>query len=250
MHPVIALEALDPGLQLLTLDRPAKRNALTRELIEQLTLALRDAARDPTVRGVILNGAGKSFCAGVDLHEFAQGTVESGRRLIEALRDLCATVRTLPKPVVCAIHGHCLGGALELAACCDFRVCTPDAQLGMPEVLLGIPSVIDAVMLTHHVGAGRARELLLTGDPIDGETAYAWGLANRLAPPEAFVRTAADLLRQVTRHAPEVIAAQKTLHQQWLDLPYSEAVERSIEPLLDAVRAGRPEQAARALLER
>ena len=171
------------------------------------------------------------------------------RRLIEALRDLCATVRTLPKPVVCAIHGHCLGGALELAASCDFRVCTPDARLGMPEVSLGIPSVIDAVMLAHHIGAGRARELLLTGDPIDGETAYAWGLANRLAPPEALARTAADLLRQVTRHAPEVIAAQKTLHQQWLDLPYSEAVERSIEPLLDAVRAGRPQQAARALLE-
>src|SRR5438128_9109698 len=133
MHTVIALEDLDPDLQLLTLDRPAKRNALTRELIEQVTHALRNAARDPTVRGVILNGAGKSFCAGIDLHEFAQGTVESAPRLIEALRDLCATVRTLPKPVVCAIHGHCLGGALELAVACDFRVCTPDARLGMPE---------------------------------------------------------------------------------------------------------------------
>ena len=86
--------------------------------------------------------------------------------------------------------------------------------------------------------------------PVDGETAYAWGLVNRLAPAEALTRTAADLLRQVTRHGPEVIAAQKALHQQWLDVPYSDAVERSIEPLLDAFRAGRPQQAARGLLER
>jgi enoyl-CoA hydratase len=81
---------------------------------------------------------------------------------------------------VCAIHGHCLGGAIELAVSCDFRVCTPDARLGMPEVLLGIPSVIDAVMLAQHIGARRARELLLTGDPIDGERPMpgAWPIAS------------------------------------------------------------------------
>jgi enoyl-CoA hydratase len=117
-------------------------------------------------------------------------------------------------------------------------------------VFLGIPSVIDAVMLAQHVGTGRARELLLTGDPIDGQTAFGWGLANRLAPADQLVQTAIRLLEAVTRHAPEVIAAQKRLHQEWLELPYTQAVEQSIEPLVDAFRAGRPQRAAAQRLTR
>jgi len=247
---VIVATRLEAGLLLLELNRPEKRNALTRGLIEQLTQHVREAGQQQAARGVVLAGAGPSFCAGVDLEEFASGLVESGRALIEALAALCASVRDLPKPVACAIQGHCLGGALELAACCDFRVCSPEARLGMPEVFLGIPSVIDAVMLVRHVGAARAHELLLTGEPIDGQTAYAWGLANRLAPPERLVDTAVELLQQVTRHDPEVIAAQKRLHQAWLELPYTHAVELSIEPLLEAFRAGRPQRLAAARLAR
>jgi enoyl-CoA hydratase/carnithine racemase len=203
-----------------------------------------EAGQETSVRGVVLAGEGPSFCAGVDLDEFASGSVDSGRALIEALRALCATLRSLPKPVACAIQGHCLGGALEVAGCCDFRVCSPDARLGMPEVFLGIPSVIDAVMLERHVGAGRAHELLLTGEPISGQTAHQWGFVNRLAAADRLIDEAVGLLELACRHAPEVIAAQKQLHQAWLELPYSEAVQRSIQPLLDAFRAGRPQRLA------
>jgi enoyl-CoA hydratase len=247
---MILFERLDGELLLVTLNRPAQRNALGRPLIEQLASTLDQARLDSTVRSVVLAGAGPSFCAGVDLHEFAEGSPESASALIGALKDLCALVRGLPKPIACAIQGHCLGGALELAACCDFRVCTPDARLGMPEVFLGIPSVIDAAMLRHHIGAGRAHELLLTGDPVSGETAYRWGLVNNLAPPERLIEAAAELVGRASRHAPEVIAAQKRLHQHWLDLPYEEAVERSIQPLLEAFRAGRPQRAATARLRK
>ncbi len=241
---MIASEPLGNELRLLTLQRPEKRNALSRELIEQLTAELRLSEADPAIRGVILAGAGPSFCAGVDLHEFARATPDSARFLIEALGALCKTVRGLSKPVACAIQGHCLGGALELAACADFRIATPDAQLGMPEVVLGLPSVIDAVMLGHLIGVGRAREILLTGEPISGETAFQWGLVNRLASAQDVIEVAADLLGQATRHLPEVIAAQKRLHQQWLDLPYSEAVERSVDSLVDAFRSGHPQRFA------
>ena len=235
---------------LVQLERPEKRNALTRPLIEQLTASLRELAENASVRGIVLAGAGPSFCAGVDLHEFADGTPESGGRLIAALAELCATVRRHPKPIAAAIQGHCLGGALELAACCDVRVCTLDAQLGMPEVFLGIPSVIDAVMLGHLIGVGRARELLLTGDSISGETAYAWGLANRLAPAADLIGVALDVLGHITRHDPEVIAAQKRLHQEWLDMPYQAAVEASRSALVEAFRAGRPQRLASARLKR
>lgn len=237
-------------LVVLRLERPEKRNALTRPLVEQLTQELRRTALDVAIRGVILAGAGPSFCAGVDLHEFAEGTPETARQLIHALAELCASVRRLPQPVACAIQGHCLGGALELAACCDFRICAPDARLGMPEVFLGIPSVIDAAMLERIVGSGRARELLLSGEAISGETAYTWGLATRLAPPHELVNVAAEVLGTVTRHDAHVVAAQKRLHQEWLELPYSEAVERSIESLIEAFRDGRPQRLAAARLRR
>lgn len=226
------------------LERPQKRNALTQPLIEQLSRELESVANDATIRGVVLAGAGPSFCSGIDLHEFADGSPERARALIGSLRELCLTVRCIPKPIACAIHGHCLGGALELAACCDFRVCTPDALLGMPEVTIGIPSVIDAVMLGHLVGTGRARELLLTGEPISGELAYDWGLVNRLAPVADLVQVASKLVSLASRHQPEVVAAQKRLHQEWLELPYEQAVERSIEPLVDAFRNGWPQRTA------
>jgi enoyl-CoA hydratase len=241
---VIRVESLEGDVLLVRLNRPEKRNALTRPLIEQLTAELQRAAEDAAVRAIVLAGAGPSFCAGVDLQEFVQGTPETGRALIDALAELCSTARRHPKPIACAIQGYCLGGALELAACCDLRVCAPDAQLGMPEVFLGIPSVIDAVMLGHLIGVGRARELLLTGDTISGQTAYDWGLASRLAPAADVVHAASELLGRITRHAPEAIAAQKRLHQDWLDLAYEAAVEHSKHALVDAFRAGRPQHFA------
>ncbi len=114
----------------------------------------------------------------------------------------------------------------------------------MPEVFLGLPSVIDAVMLGHLIGVGRARELLLTGEPISGETAFQWGLVNRLASLDDLIDVAADLVHLATRQLPDVIAAQKRLHQQWLDLPYSEAVDRSVDALVDAFGTGHPQQLA------
>ena len=238
------------GLRLLALGRSEKRNALTRPLLVELIAELERVGSDLDVRGVILAGDGPSFCAGVDLHEFSEGDPETGLQLISLLRDLCATVRRLPKPVAVAIQGHCLGGALELAACCDFRVCAPDAELGMPEVHLGLPSVIDAVMLERHLGISRAHELLLVGDPISGQTAFDWGFANRLAAAGDLVATAVTLLGLVTRHDPAVIAAQKRLHQDWLNTPYDVAVEASMQSLVDAFREGRPQRIAAARLRR
>jgi enoyl-CoA hydratase len=241
---MLLVERLGADLLHVTLNRPEKRNALSLALIEQLTELLRRADSDDDVRAVVLAGAGPSFCAGVDLHELATASTQHARTLIVALEKLCATVRRLSKPVACAIQGHCLGGALELAACCDFRVCTADAQLGMPEVFVGMPSVIDAVMLGHLIGVGRARELLLTGEPISGRTAVDWGLCNRQASPAQLVQATVELLSLVTRHHPQVIAAQKRLHQEWLDVPYEQAVHNSIAALEDAFTSGQPQQIA------
>jgi enoyl-CoA hydratase/carnithine racemase len=241
---------LGDGLRLVRFNRPEKLNALSREAIQELDQVLLAADAEPTVRGIVLAGAGPSFCAGVDLREFATASSADANRLIVALQHACRTLRWLSKPVACAIQGHCLGGALELAACCDLRVCASDARLGMTEVFLGIPSVIDAVMLQHLVGVGRAHELLLTGDSISAETAERWGLVHRVVAAERLLDETTQVLRRVTRHAPEAVASQKRLHQRWLEMPYEAAVGDSLGPFLDAFGTGRPQQIATARLAR
>lgn len=236
-------------LRLIWLDRQQKRNALNLGMVEAIRDLLRQSAEDGSVRGVILAGVGPSFCAGVDLAEFARGTPESVQLLITALAEACHAVLTNPKPVAVAIRGHCLGGALELACACDFRVATPDARLGMPEVGLGIPSVIHAALIQRHVGLGRAQELVLTGDPIGADRARDWGLVNTVVKPEELIDACRELLKRVTRHDSAAVARQKRLNADWLDLPLTQAVSRSRVELVKSFSTGVPQELARRRLE-
>jgi len=208
------------------------------------------ATGDRAVRAVVITGEGESFSAGVDLNEFARASPETALTLIETLKDLCAEARTSPKPVVCAVRGHCLGGALELALAADLRVCTPDAQFGMPEVAVGLPSVIDAALLVSYVGLGRARELVLTGDPIDAEQALAWGLVNQVVAGERLLDEALALAGRVTRHHPSAIRAQKELVEDWLNEPLQDAIDGSVNFLVESFREGVPQRTAREMLAR
>jgi len=244
---VIRAERAD-GLAQIWIDRPAKRNALTAPMVETIRDELRLAAADPAVRGVVVAGAPPSTCAGVDLVEFSTGTPESVRRLIDALGEACSAARRCPKPVAMAIRGHCFGGALELACACDFRVAAPGALLAMPEVALGIPSVIDAALIERHVGAGRARELILTGEPVTAEVALGWGLVNRVVAEERLLDACRELLAAVTRHDPAAIERQKRLFSDWDNLPLDQAIERSKEALTASFAGGVPQRLAQERL--
>jgi enoyl-CoA hydratase/carnithine racemase len=236
-------------LALIWIDRPAKRNALTLAMVEALRDELRRVGDDPAVRGVVLAGAPPSTCAGVDLAEFAAGTPERIRRLIDALGDACAAARRCPKPVAMAIQGHCFGGALELACACDFRVAAPGALLAMPEVALGIPSVIDAALIERHVGAGRARELILTAEPVAAEEALAWGLVNRVVPADRLLDACRELLGAVARHDAAAIGRQKQLFVEWDNLPLDQAIERSKEALTASFAGGVPQRLAQERMQ-
>jgi enoyl-CoA hydratase len=239
------------GLRLVWLDRPSKRNALTIGMVESIRDILREAAEERRVICVLLAGVGPSLSSGVDLQEFAGGTVDNAQTMVMALADACAAALACPKPVAVAIHGHCLGGALELACACDFRVASPDARLGMPELGLGIPSVVHAAVLQRHIGLGRAQELLLTGESIDADTALAWGLVNRVVEQDALLQACQELLSRVTRHDAEAVARQKRLLWERQELPLSEAVDRSRAQLVESFATGLPQELARRrLLER
>ena len=230
--------------------RPEKRNALTLEAIRELRDQVSQAPGERGVRAVLITGEGPSFSAGVDLHEFESASAESALTLIETLKDLCAEARNSPLPIGCAIRGHCLGGALELALAADLRVCAAGASFGMPEVAVGLPSVIDAALLVPYLGLGRTRELLLTGDSISAETALQWGLVNSVVADSELLDATLALLGRVTRHHAGVIRAQKELIEDWLNEPLQDAIDGSVGFLVESFREGTPQRTARELLAR
>ena len=247
---MIRTDNLEGGIRLVVIDRPEKLNAMTREMVRTLRDRVSDAEGDRKVRAVVITGEGSSFSAGVDLNEFANGSADSAHALIEMLKDLCALIRNMPKPVAVAVRGHCLGGALEVAMASDFRVCAPDASFGMPEVAVGLPSVIDAALLMHYVGLGRAKEMLLTGEPIGAEQALAWGLVNRVVEADRVLPQAVALAATVAGHHPSTVRAQKELIEDWLNEPLEESIENSIPFLVESFREGVPQKTAREILER
>ena len=177
------------GIARITLDRPERRNALNRALIEELKDSLALAESDERVRVIVIGGSGPDFCAGADLREL-QEAVEAGpdASLAEAraLGDLFVLIRKLGKPVVALVHGQALAGGAGLATACDLVLARADARLGYPEVRLGfVPAMVMAI-LRRSLGEKRAFELIALGDSIDADTAYRFGLVNRVFEVESF----------------------------------------------------------------
>src|SRR5205814_2383774 len=140
---------------------------------------------------------------------------ESAEAFIARLRELCEAVRQFPAPVIARLPGWCLGGGLEVAAACDFRIAAHDAMFGMPEVKVGIPSVIHAALLPRLIGWGRARWLIMTAATIDAPTAHSWGLVDAVAPEGGLDAAVEATVAQILQCGPEAMRAQKALLRQW-----------------------------------
>ena len=174
------------GVARITIANAAKLNTLNRAVMTALIDAVGNLAVDPTLRVVILRGAGaRAFIGGADITEMATLDANSARAFITLVHRSCDVFRRLPVPVIARIQGYVLGAGLEVAAACDMRVAASDAIFGMPEVRIGIPSVVEAALLPQLIGWGRTRELLLTGETIDAATAERWGLVEQVVAPEA-----------------------------------------------------------------
>ena len=185
----LVLSEDDGHVRHLILNRPEKRNAFNPELIQALHEAASAAADDPDVHVVVLRGAGKVFSAGVDLMGLGGQLSGDGMTDIRPFRrawiEAVNLLEDMAKPVVCAIHGGCYGGALETALACDIRIVTEDARLSLPETQLGLlPDVGGSTRLPQVVGLGRAKDLILTSREIDGVEAERIGLANQVVPAD------------------------------------------------------------------
>jgi enoyl-CoA hydratase len=204
-------------------------NILSTPVINGVRDGLERLAQDGAIRVLVLTGQSeRSLIGGADIKEMATLDQKSAEAFITRLRDLCEAVRAFPAPVIARMPGWCLGGGLEVAAACDFRVAAVDAKFGMPEVRVGIPSVIHAALLPRLIGWGRARFLVMTAASIDAATALAWGLIDRVAPQGGLDAAVEELVTMLSECGPEALRSQKALLRQWEELPLMESINLSI----------------------
>jgi enoyl-CoA hydratase len=211
---ILLVEETDWGVRLV-LNRPAKLNAINAELRESLTTAIANASADDRVRVIAIAGAGRAFCAGYDLSEAAPATAWDWRDVLA--RDVEATlaVWSCPKPVIAQVHGYALAGGLELAMACDLIVAADDAQLGEPEIRFGSAPV--TLLMPFVIGQKRTRELLMTGDLIDGTEAERIGLVNRVVPVAGLAAEVDALAAKLARVPPDVMAPTKLMLNRAMD---------------------------------
>jgi enoyl-CoA hydratase/carnithine racemase len=235
----------------LTIDNPAKLNSLNTALMDEIVVKMAGVAADPELRLAILCGAGgRAFVGGADISEIAALDHVSARRFITSVHCCCAVFRHLPVPVIARIDGYALGAGLELAAACDLRVAGENSAFGMPEVAIGIPSVVEAALLPKLIGQGRARRLLLTGETIGAAEALAWGLVDVVAPADRLDSAVDRLARPILAAGPRAIRLQKSLILDWEELPAGMAIARGVDAFVAAFDSDEPARMAGAALAR
>ena len=227
----------DGGVARIFLNRPQKVNALNSATLDALVAIL--AKVDENVRVLVLGGHGAAFCGGADVNELAKLDPDSAREFVGRIHRVCATLRALPVPVVARLHGAVIGAGLEIAAACDLRVAARGTRFAMPEVKLGIPSVVEAALLPRLMGSGRAAWLVLTGEPIDAERAYEWGLVESLCAASDLDQTVAGVVQSLLAADRAALRAQKELLQLWDEQPLAASIAASIERFAQAYTIGR-----------
>jgi enoyl-CoA hydratase len=213
-----------------TLDNEAKLNTLNRALMTELIEVMAGLAQDAALRAVVLTGAGtRAFVGGADITEMAVLDRDSAAQFITLVHRCCEAIRRLPVPVIGRILGFALGAGMELAAACDFRVAAGTAKFGMPEVKLGIPSVVEAALLPHLIGWGRTRELLLLGEIHSAVELESWGFLEKLVPPSELDAAVEGWLAALVSAGPEAVKLQKRLIRHWEEVSIPEGIKAGID---------------------
>jgi enoyl-CoA hydratase/carnithine racemase len=198
---------------------------------------------------LVLAGAGnKAFIGGAFIDEMAVLDEASAREFITRVHRACDALRCFPAPVIARIQGVTLGAGLEMAACCDIRIAAEEAVFGMPEVKLGIPSVVEAALLPRLIGAGRARWLLLTGNSIGARQALEWGLVEQVVPREALDMAVEGAVKALLANGPEALRAQKLLIKRWEDESLPAGIAAGIDAFAASYSGSEPRERMAALL--
>jgi enoyl-CoA hydratase len=238
-HAKVALD--ERGVATVTIANAGGLNLLSTPVISDLRAAFIALSQTQDVRAVVLRGTGdKAFVAGADIKEMGTLEPSNARTFIDGLRQLCEAVRQCPVPVIARLPGWTLGGGLELAAACDIRLASNRAQFGMPEVKVGIPSIIHAALLPRLIGQGRAGWLLLTGENIDAAQAQAWALVDSVVPLDRLDGEVERMASQFASYGPFVIRQQKRLLREWQSTDLETSILRGVDEFASAFETGEP----------
>jgi enoyl-CoA hydratase len=244
-EPVLLIERQD-GVATLTLNRPRAMNALSRELRLAIARAFSSLGEDPEIGAVIVTGAGRAFCAGLDLKELG-GEADSspGPAALEGEGDMIRTMRAFDRPVIGAVNGFAVTGGFELALACDFLVASSEARFADTHARVGIlPGWGLSQLLPRRIGIGRAKELSFTGNYLDAEQALAWGLVNRVVPPDELLPTCRALAADILSCDPRSVRGIKRVYDEGYATSLAEGLRLEGRASLEHSRAVRPEEIA------
>src|SRR6266511_4422112 len=230
LNPHCGVDRDDRGVVRLSICNAGTLNILSSAVTDGVREGFEKLAGDKSIRAVILAGQSeKSMIGGADIKEMAKLDQKSAEAFITRLRDLCEAVRNFPAPVIARLPGWCLGGGLEVAAACDFRIAAHDARFGMPEVRVGIPSVIHAALLPRLLG---------------------WGLVDVVAKEGRLDAAVEHTVKALLECGPEALRAQKALLRQWEELPLTESVNLSVGVFGKSFLTGEPQRLMQGFLDR
>ncbi len=221
-------------------DNARRLNVLNPSALHDLTETFHALSAEEDLRVVVFSGAGgRAFIGGADINHMAgMRSSEDGRAFITMVHKLCQSIRDCPVPVICRMEGYTLGAGLEVAAACDLRIATDTAHFGMPEVKVGIPSVVEAALLPRLIGWGRTSWMLLTGENIDARTAEAWGMVEEVVEAAKIEAAVERCVHSIVDATPLAVRAQKRLMRRWERLPLDEAVQAGIDAFAQSVTEG------------
>jgi enoyl-CoA hydratase len=238
----LRFEAREAGaIAYASIENAAKLNTLNVANMTQFVETIEPLRSRDDLRAVVLTGAGdKAFIGGANIIEMATLDAEHAEAFITLVHRCCNALRELPVPVIARVNGYALGAGLEVAAACDLRVASSNAVFGMPEVKVGIPSVVEAALLPGLIGWGRTRELLLFGENIDAATALAWGLVEQVVEPAELDAAVERRLDALLAAGPQAVRLQKKLIRDWENMTLSQAVRAGIESFKQAYATDEP----------
>ncbi len=241
----------DGAVATVSIDNTARLNCLGQAQITAFIEAVTALADDPDLRVLIITGEGdRAFIGGANLHELGALNPSKARDFLILIHRMCKVLRDLPVPVIARVNGFCLGAGLEVMAACDMHIASNNAVFGMPEVKIGLPSVVEAALLPQLIGWGRTKLLLYTGDNIDARTALDWGLVEKVVPAADLDAALGQWVTSIVESGPKAIRLQKELIREWEAMPVNDAIEAGIRCISRAYQTDEPTRMVSEAIQR
>jgi enoyl-CoA hydratase len=249
--PILVSRSHQGTVATVSINNAARLNCLGTAQINAFIAAVEALADDAALRVLIITGEGeRAFMGGANLLELGALNPPRARDFLILIHRMCKVLRDLPVPVIARVNGYCLGAGLEVMAACDMHVASDNAMFGMPEVKIGLPSVVEAALLPGLIGWGRTKVLLYTGDNIDAGTALEWGLVEKVVPANDLDAAVAEWVGSIVESGPKAIRLQKELIRAWEALPVNDAVEEGIRCIYRAYQSDEPTRMVNEAIQR